>query len=40
MLNDGWFYYSCEADGEVSAEDFFTGQGSPIAVHRLISGES
>jgi hypothetical protein len=28
--------HRCE-DSEVSADDFFTGQGSAIAVHRLIS---
>ena len=25
--------------GDVSADDFFTGQGSPAAVHRLIAGK-
>ena len=25
---------------KVSADDFFTGQGSPAAVHRLIAGKS
>lgn len=26
--------------GKVSADDFFTGQGSPVAVHRLLAGKS
>ena len=33
-------YCSNDKDSsEVSADDFFTGQGSPAAVHRLIAGE-
>lgn len=32
-------YNSKDKDSsEVSADDFFTGQGSPAAVHRLIAG--
>ena len=34
-------HYSDDKDSsEVSADDFFTGQGSPAAVHRLIAGKS
>ena len=29
---------SSPMDQEPSADDFFTGQGSPAAVHRLLSG--
>ena len=29
---------SQEDDDEITADDFFTGQGSAIAVHRLIAG--
>ena len=32
--------FSRSEESEVSADDFFTGQGSAIAVHRLVSGEA
>ena len=28
----------CRIDDEISADDFFTGDGSPAAVHRLLAG--
>ena len=32
--------YRNEDEQEVSADDFFTGDGSPGAVHRLLAGYS
>lgn len=32
-------YFSSGGQDEVTATDFFTGEGSPAAVHRLVAGE-